>query len=467
MSIRRWAAAALAVTGGVATTTACGSSATTGATVATDAATPAPTTTATQGSEAGAPPGDDAGTPGTSPGVDSGVDATAASACSGAGLSTVTPGAAPPDPGAFKVATGFVVETIAAIDRARELAPLPNGDLLVATSGGNLYLVPGAEASGRAGAPVVFATLPDTPAQSVTFVPSSCLIYVGTQHDIYSMAYVDKQQTATVGSAIAQVRTGSVSPNRPSGDTDVHVTTSLAFYDGTLYAGVGSSCNACVESDPTRASIQAMSPNGTQMTTRATRIRNPIALAINPVTGTLWAGGAGQDNLAGEHPYEFFDAVTVHAGVADYGWPVCEENHVSYKTGTDCTATVAPRVELPAYSTLIGAAFYPTNATGPYAFPAAYQGGVFITAHGSWHKNSSGGFTAPPRVVYVPMNGDAPPTPVDWSDPSKQWEEFIGGFQLSDGVTRIGRPTGIAVGPQGSLFISDDQNGLVYRVRPM
>jgi len=65
------------------------------------------------------------------------------------------------------------------------------------------------------------------------------------------------------------------------------------------------------------------------------------------------------------------------------------------------------------------------------------------------------------------MNGDTPATPVDWNDPSKQWREFVGGFQLSDGSTRIGRPTGIAVGAQGSLFIADDQNGLVYRVRPM
>jgi glucose/arabinose dehydrogenase len=312
----------------------------------------------------------------------------------------------------------------------------------------------------------VFTTIQDSPAQSVAFVASSCIVYVGGQHGIYAMAYVDKQQSAPSGSAIASVRTGSISPNRPPGDEDVHSTTSVAFAGETLYAGVGSSCNACVEVDPTRASIQSMSPSGAQMTTRATRIRNPIALATNPATATLWAGGAGQDDLASGHPYEFFDAVTLHPGVADYGWPSCEENHVAYVADAGCAATVAPLIELPAYSTLIGAVFYPSGQAGAHAFPMAYRGGAFITAHGSWHTLASGAYAAAPRVVYVPMNGDSPTTAVDWADPTKQWTEFVGGFQLADGMTRIGRPSGIAVGSQGSLFIADDQNGYVYRVRP-
>ena len=138
--------------------------------------------------------------------------------------------------------------------------------------------------------------------------------------------------------------------------------------------------------------------------------RSAIALAVNPATGTLWAGGAGQDDLTEEHPYEFFDAVTLHPGVADYGWPACEENHVAYEANASCASTVAPLIELPAYSTLIGATFYPVGQGGAYAFPAAYRGGLFVTAHGSWHMAPSGGYAAAPRVVYVPMNGDAPAT---------------------------------------------------------
>jgi glucose/arabinose dehydrogenase len=64
------------------------------------------------------------------------------------------------------------------------------------------------------------------------------------------------------------------------------------------------------------------------------------------------------------------------------------------------------------------------------------------------------------------MTGDSPTTPANWSDPTAQWTEFVGGFQLADGTSRIGRPAGLSVGAQGSLFVADDQNGTVYRIRP-
>jgi glucose/arabinose dehydrogenase len=344
---------------------------------------------------------------------------------------------------------------------ARELAALPNGDLLVATNSTRVYLVPNAEAAGKAGAPVVFTTVNDSPVSGVAFAAPLCTVYVSSQHGVYSMPYQDAQQSASAGNPIAKVRQSTPTPGS---DGDVHTTTSVAFAGGKVYAGVGSGCNACVEVDSTRATIQQMDPSGANLTTRATRIRNAIGLATNPVTGTLWAGGAGQDDLAYGHPYEFFDAVTLHSGVADYGWPDCEENQHAYTAGANCASTVAPLVELPAYDTIIGAAFYPTSGTGTHAFAAGYRGGIFIAAHGSWH-NQSNQFIHP-RVVFVPMNGDTPVTPVDWSDPTAQWGnmDFVGGF--GNGPGYLGRPTGIAVGSQGSLFVADDGNGLVYRIRP-
>jgi hypothetical protein len=85
--------------------------------------------------------------------------------------------------------------------------------------------------------------------------------------------------------------------------------------------------------------------------------------------------------------------------------------------------------------------------------------------HGSWHT-TNGKYFSPPRVARVAMSGDAPANAVDWNDPSKQWTELVGGFQLADGVTRIAKATGIAVGARGSVFVADDLNGLVYRLRP-
>jgi len=72
-----------------------------------------------------------------------------------------------------------------------------------------------------------------------------------------------------------------------------------------------------------------------------------------------------------------------------------------------------------------------------------------------------------PHVAFVPMNGDVPVTPVNWNDPTAQWHDFLTGFQNNaNNDIRIGRPTGIAVGPNGSLFVADDQSGSIYRIRP-
>jgi glucose/arabinose dehydrogenase len=360
----------------------------------------------------------------------------------------------------------FRIESIAQIDGPRELASLPNGDLIVGTRGSDLYIVPNAE--GAAGTPQVFASFDDALAAGVTYAAERHEIYVATMHHVWAIPYRG-ERTAPQIRRTADVRTGPVAPGT---DGDVHTTTSIAYSGGRLYVAAGSSCNAtmqggrpCVEVDPTRASVSVMKPNGSEFLQRAKRIRNAIALAVNPETGAVWVGDAGQDDLPFGHPYEFLDDLSARLGIADYGWPYCEENHHAYVQGADCAKTVVPLVELPAYSTIIGAAFYPLHQAGPYAFPQSYRGGLFVSAHGSWHRDLQGCDAAPARVLFVPMVGDRPPRSVDWTKPTTQWTDFITGFQA--GCTeRIGRPTGIAVGSKGSLFVADDGAGMIYRVRP-
>lgn len=367
---------------------------------------------------------------------------------------------------ALYVLTGFTIETIAAVDDARELAALPNGDLLVATTGSEIYIVPNAE--GTPGAPQIFATIDDSLAAGVAFAGARCEIYVGSEHHVWAIPYHGERKAKKIRS-IADVRSGPVAPGT---DGDIHVTTSVVYARGLVYAAVGSSCNAtmdhgkkpCTEVDPTRAAVSTMKPDGSNFTQRAKRIRNAIALAVYPNSGSVWVGDAGQDRLPFGHPYEFLDDLAAHPGDADYGWPECEENHHVYWQGYDCSQTVEPLVELPAYSTIIGAAFYPMRQTGAYAFPTAYRGGLFAAVHGSWHT-ANGCKAEPPRVVFVAMNGDRPARPVDWANPITQWTDFVTGFQTGC-TARIGRPTGIAVGEQGSLFVADDHAGLIYRVRP-
>jgi glucose/arabinose dehydrogenase len=428
---------------------------------------------ANNGSDAsvGSSGGDSGGSPTTN---DSGGPVILPASCNGSVASVVaaTASGLPNLPSGLAAPSGFKIEVVAAIGSARELAALPNGDLLVATNGGEMDIIPNAEADGAPGKSVKFADALDNNPAGVTYVPTTCTIYWGTNKGVWKATYKDGDLTGDFGSTpIAQVRQGTPTPGS---DGDVHVTTSLAYANGSLYASVGSGCNACTEVDPTRATIQQMDPDGSNMKTKATRIRNAIALVTNPATGTVWAGGAGQDHICDNaancpngsgHPYEFFDAVTSHPGEADYGWPSCEENHQAYGSGADCSATVQPLIEFTAYSTLIGAAFYPANQMGSHAFPAQYKGGAFITSHGSWHTSTStnnhNGYFSPPRLAFVPMSGDTPTTAVDWSDPTKQWSEFVTGWSQN-----TARATGVAVGAKGSLFVADDQTGLVYRIRP-
>ena len=300
-------------------------------------------------------------------------------------------------------------------------------------------------------------------------MPQRSEIVVGTEHHVYAIPYRGTLNGATPR-RIADVRAGPVAPDT---DGDVHTTTSVAYADGTLYVAAGSSCNAtvddgkkpCVEVDPTRAAVSIVLENG-GLRQHARRVRNAIALTVNPQTGSLWIGDAGQDDLPFGHPYEFLDDLSRHAGDADYGWPECEENHHPYWAGAHCGDTVVPLIELPAYSTIVGAVFYPERQSGPYAFPAPYRGTLFASAHGSWHTDSHGCYAAPPRVVAIAMHGDRPAIPVDWQNPDRQWTKFLWGFQ-SGCRTRMGRPTGIAVGPKGSLFVADDASGSIYRIRPV
>jgi glucose/arabinose dehydrogenase len=358
------------------------------------------------------------------------------------------------------VPKGFRIERIAGVPGARELAFAPDGNLFVGTRGGDVYIIP--HAGGNSESPRVFAHFDDDPASGVSF--DGGYLYVGTEHAVWRVPYRSGELHAnSAPEKLAAVRTGSP----PAGsDGDVHTTTSVAVARGHIYASVGSSCNECVETDPTRATVGEVK-NGRYVVI-AKRIRNAIALAIDPATGSLWASDAGQDELPPGHPYEFLDDVTSHGTSADYGWPFCYEDH-KHKPGTNenCDRVALPRVIFPAYETPIGAVFYPQHQRGRFAFPSKYQGGVFVTFHGSWHGPQQGisGFM-PPRVVFVPLHGDTPAHAINWNDPSSQWSDFASGYQQGGSPDRAGRPSGITVGPQGALFLGDDQTGSIYRIRP-
>ncbi len=212
------------------------------------------------------------------------------------------------------VASGFTIERIGTVDRARELIVAPNGDLFVGTSRNEVDLLPQAQ-SAHPGSPQVFATFDNKPAAGVTLGDGA--LFVGTQFAVYRIDY-------RTGDQSARSKPVKLLDVRLAGGSHDHVTTSVATVGDFLYASVGSSCNACrPELDSTRATIQRFDLLRQVATDEAYNIRNAIALAVNPATQTLWAGVAGADDLPLYHPYEIFDAVSLHPDPVDYGWPAC------------------------------------------------------------------------------------------------------------------------------------------------
>lgn len=327
----------------------------------------------------------------------------------------------------------FTITQIANVPGARELAFGRNGDLYVGTRGEDVYVVRHAEDAHAENARV-YVHFDDTPASGVAF--GNGKLYVGTEHAVWEVKNGRPVK-------LASVRQGDPPPGS---DGDVHTTTSVVVDGTTIYASVGSSCNACMEIDPTRASVGKIE-NGRYVVI-AKRIRNAIALAIDPQTHHLWVSNAGQDTLPPGHPYEYFDDVSARHQPVDYGWPDCWELH-------RCPNVAVPKVTFPAYETPVGAVFYPAATKLKYEFPAQYRGGAFVTFHGSWHGPAQGlaGFM-PPRVVFVALPH------------AMRWSEFVGGYQHGGTPQREGRPTGITVGPLGDLFVADDETGAIYRIRP-
>jgi len=225
-----------------------------------------------------------------------------------------------------------------------------------------------------------------------------------------------------------------------------HSTRTILFGpDGKLYLAVGSSCNICNESDSLRAAVTQLGPTGSAGKTFARGLRNTVGLAFNPTTGELWGGNNDRDNLGDDLPPEHINIIKEGK---NYGWPQCYlpgKANPEYNAA-DCSQVEPPAITIQAHSAPLGLAFY----TGTQ-FPRDYRGDAFVTLHGSWNRSIPTGA----KVVRVKVDsGGRRVVGV---------EDFIAGWQRPDG-TRWGRPVGLLVLPDGSLLVSDDQGGKIWRV---
>lgn len=215
--------------------------------------------------------------------------------------------------------------------------------------------------------------------------------------------------------------------------------------DGKLYVPIGTPCNVCVE--PGFGVILRMNPDGTGREVVASGVRNSVGLAWHPRTRELWFTDNGRDMLGDDVPPCELNRVA-RTGL-DFGFPYCHGGTIAdpqFGSAGSCAAAVAPVQALAPHVAPLAVKFY----TGRM-FPAEYRGQVLIAEHGSWNRSKAAGKTGY-RVSLVRLKGNE----------AVSYEPFIEGWLQGDEV--LGRPVDLLVAPDGSLLVSDDQRGVIYRI---
>jgi glucose/arabinose dehydrogenase len=214
--------------------------------------------------------------------------------------------------------------------------------------------------------------------------------------------------------------------------------------DGMLYVPVGAPCNVCEREDPRYASIMRMRPDGSGLETFARGVRNTVGFDWHPETKELWFTDNGRDWLGDDFPPDELN----HAPVKDlhFGFPYWHGRDIrdpKFGSGMKSGEFVPPAQELGPHVASLGMRFY----TGSM-FPESYRNQIFIAEHGSWNRSTRIGY----RVTIVRLEGGK----------AKGYEVFAEGW-LSGGEA-WGRPVDVLVMPDGSLLVSDDKAGAIYRI---
>lgn len=320
----------------------------------------------------------------------------------------------------------------------RWLTVAPNGDIFLADSGaGEIIVLRDPQNTGGAQEREVFVNGMRRPF-GIAFHED--YVYVGNTNGVVRFHY-DAKTSKRTGEAEKLM-------TLPQGG---HWTRALAFTpDGQhLLIAVGSDGNIEVDNPPIRAAITICDPDGKNARLYATGLRNPVGLAIEPVTGQVWTSVNERDELGDNLPPDYFTSVK-DGGF--YGWPYSYigdnvDPRVKPQRPDLVARAIIPDVLLGAHVAPLQFAFY----TGTQ-FPESYRGGAFIAEHGSWNRSTRSGY----QLAFVAFKDGKPS-----ADPVA----FLTGLVPDPTGDYVwGRLVGVTVTPDGSLLVSDDGAGVVYRV---
>lgn len=329
---------------------------------------------------------------------------------------------------------GFSISVFAGgLSGPRYMALAPNGDVFVTeTFAGRVTVLRGDES-------FVFARGLNQPF-GIAF--NGGFLYIGDTDGILRFPYTDGQ-TSAIGTQPAMIA------SLPAGVG--HTLRNIIFSpDGTkIYAGIGSSTNDGPEADPKRATIAVMNADGSGQRTFASGLRNPSGLAIEPITGALWTT-VNERDLLGDDLVPDYATSVVDGGF--YGWPYSYigqnvDPNSTIKRPDLVAKAIVPDLLVQAHSASLGITFY--NGT---MFPKSWNGDAFVALHGSWNRSRRTGY----KVIRIPMQN---------GKPAGGYDDFIVGWSPDETSRNVwGRPVGLLVLGDGSLLVSDDGAGVIWRV---
>ena len=212
-----------------------------------------------------------------------------------------------------------------------------------------------------------------------------------------------------------------------------HQQDNVVVRSGRLYFGSGSTCDACVETDPRSAAVLSVLPDGTNLRIVSRGLRNPYGLAVEPGTNRLFVSVNGRDDLGGGEPAE---SVVVARHGRDFGWPGCWPSFAPRTLDGDCNGVTPPVAYLEPHSSAAGIAFY----TGS-SFPSGYRGDLFIALWGQYYSHDHGR-----RVVRLKLGPD-------------------GVVRERPFVRGLPHPLALAVDSRGALLVADWQRGAILRIQ--
>lgn len=340
-----------------------------------------------------------------------------------------------PSADAISLPPGFGISIFAqGLRDPRMMALGSDGYLYVAERGaGRIVRLPDRDHDGVADAVEVVAEDLSAPS-SIAFYRDGSL-YVGETKRVLRLSAPDERGLFQEQQVIVD--------GLPSGG---HNTRTVLFSPdwSSLFVSIGSSCNVCVEEDQRRATIMRYNPDGSGEQVYAQGLRNAVGITFRPGSGELWATNNGRDRLGDDQPPE--TVYQIREG-DNAGWPYCHSGRIvdpDYGSPTACDGVVAPAVEMQAHSAPLGLTFYSGSQ-----FPEEYWGDLFIAFHGSWNRAVPTGY----KLVRVPMQDGR----------AGQVRDFATGW-LRANSSQWGRPVDVLTGAGGSLFVSDDSGGTIYRI---